>query len=113
MRMPHIILILVSLAVASENGEGQKLCSESVTICRQLIQNDILSDSTVAVQVAEAILIPIYGKQKIEQEKPFSAKSEGKTWVVTGSLPKGWNGGVAQLVLLKSNGRVISLCHGK
>ena len=43
-------------------------------------------DSATAVQIAEAVLIPVYGKKEIESERPFTAKLEKNMWTVSGTL---------------------------
>ena len=70
-------------------------------------------DETTAIKIAEVILIPIYGKQKIQKEKPFSARLENDVWIVTGHLPKGWLGGIAKVELSKKDAQIISVSHGK
>jgi hypothetical protein len=55
-------------------------------------------DSATAVQIAEEVLIPVYGKTKIESERPFTAKLKDSVWTVSGSMhcPDG-KGGTATL----------------
>jgi hypothetical protein len=36
--------------------------------------------STVAAAIAEAILVPVYGKQQIDSERPFKAELSGDVW---------------------------------
>ncbi|GAA0534712.1 hypothetical protein FHS83_003095 [Rhizomicrobium palustre] len=70
-------------------------------------------DERTAISVAEAILTPIYGSNKIRSERPFKAMLKGDVWVVSGSLPRGWGGGVAVIELRKDDGRVLRVSHGK
>jgi hypothetical protein len=42
--------------------------------------------SDTAVQIAEAVLIPVYGKNKIESERPFTAELKDGVWTVSGTL---------------------------
>jgi hypothetical protein len=79
-------------------------------------------DSATAVRIAEAVLIPIYGEKQIESEKPFTARLEGGAWIVGGTLrcPDGkggsatqCDGGVAVVKILKTDGRVLYMTHGK
>jgi len=79
-------------------------------------------DSTTAVRVAEAVLIPVYGKEKIESERPFKATLENGVWTVTGTLHcsdgKGGvttdcDGGTAEVKLSKADGRVLRMIHYK
>jgi NTF2 fold immunity protein len=71
----------------------------------------------VAVQIAEAVLIPIYGKEQIDSEKPFTANLRGDVWTVLGTLrcPDGnlCDGGVAVVRISKTDARILSVMHGK
>jgi hypothetical protein len=66
-----------------------------------------------AISIAIAVWIPIYGKEQIESEKPYSAKLENGIWFVTGSIPEGWAGGVAEAEISKDDGRIIRISHGR
>lgn len=79
-------------------------------------------DVSTAVKIAEAVLIPVYGKKQIESEEPFKAKSKDGVWTVSGTLhcPDGkggtttvCSGGVAEVQISKANGRILSMTHGK
>jgi hypothetical protein len=70
-------------------------------------------DEATAIRVAEKALISIYGRKQIESERPFTAKLNGNVWEVTGYLPPGWDGGVAQIWIDKRNGRILRYIHGK
>ena len=43
-------------------------------------------DEASAVQVAEKVLVPIYGRKQVESERPFTAKLSGNVWIVYGYL---------------------------
>jgi len=78
-------------------------------------------DSTTAVKIAEAVLIPVYGRDKIEGERPFKAVLENDVWTVTGTLHcPGDNGdstrcvgGTAEVKLLKTDGWILRMMHYK
>ncbi len=72
-------------------------------------------DAETAIAVAVAIWTPIYGKEKIEKEKPYTAKLADGVWIVKGSLPKskGMKGGVALAEISKDDCRVLRVSHGK
>jgi hypothetical protein len=79
-------------------------------------------DNAVAVQIAEAVLVPIYGKRQIDSEKPFTAKLDSDVWTVAGTLrcPDGkgsfttrCDGGVAVVKISKTDARILSVMHGK
>jgi hypothetical protein len=79
-------------------------------------------DSETAVKIAEAVLIPVYGKEKIESERPFKATIENGVWTVSGTLRcsdgKGGTttmcvGGTAEVKLSKTDGRILKMIHYK
>lgn len=72
--------------------------------------------ATVAVAIAEAVLIPVYGKQQIASERPFKAELSGGVWDVTGSVacnPPGsvCPGGAAEVKLSKKSGEILFMTH--
>ena len=70
-------------------------------------------DETTAIAIAVAALNPIYGADKIAKEKPYKAELKGNIWIVTGSLPEGYAGGVAVAEISKSDGAIFRISHGK
>jgi len=75
-------------------------------------------DKETAIKIAVAVWIPIYGKEKIEDEKPYKAILRNEIWYVSGSLPQAKAderivGGVAEAEINKSDGQIIRISHGK
>lgn len=70
-------------------------------------------DATTAARVAEAILIPIYGEEHIKSELPLSASLKNDIWIVTGHLPSGMVGGVAEVKISKRTGEILDVFHGR
>jgi hypothetical protein len=80
-------------------------------------------DSATAVHIAEAVLVPVYGKKVIEAERPFTAKLQKGVWTVSGTLhcPGGNRvgttevciGGTAVVEISKTDGRILSMGHYK
>ena len=71
-----------------------------------------------AVKIAEAVLIPVYGKKMIESEEPFTAKLQTNVWTVEGTLhcengAEHCDGGTAMVQISKVDGRILSMHHGK
>jgi len=67
----------------------------------------------VAIKIALAIWEPIYGKDKIANEAPYNAILVNGIWHVSGTLPEGWIGGVAEIEIEKESGKIIRLSHGQ
>ena len=66
-----------------------------------------------AINYAEIILFELYGKEKIESEKPYKINLINEYWIITGTLPKEMVGGVFEMVFDSWNGKVLILEHGK
>jgi NTF2 fold immunity protein of polymorphic toxin system component len=76
-----------------------------------------------AIRIAEAVLIPIYGKDRLESERPFTAELKENKWTVygtlrcsdgkSGSTTVGCRGGVATVEISKLDARVLSVSHGR
>ena len=72
--------------------------------------------ATVAVAIAEAVLVPVYGKQQIDSERPFNAELSGDVWDVTGTVacnPPGsiCPGGAAEVKIAKKTGEILFMTH--
>jgi hypothetical protein len=77
-----------------------------------------IPDSITAVRVAEAVLVPVYGAEQIERQKPLTASLRGDVWVVKGQLrPRRPGaraaGGVALVEIAKKDGRILRMTHGR
>lgn len=75
--------------------------------------NGYICSAEVAIKVAEAILIPIYGAQSIKRQRPLNAELCEGLWRVTGTMPRGIKGGVVCIEIEKESGCVVNLSHGK
>lgn len=92
------------------------LCSLGFVYARKgnIEENDYVPNAETAIKVAEAIWLPIYG-EKIYKEKPFVAtldKSSG-VWTVKGTLPPKFLGGVAYILIQKSDCKILKVYHEK
>jgi hypothetical protein len=95
-----ILVLIVTTADAEEHSYVPK--------------RGFVPDERTAVLIAEAVLSPIYGEERIANEKPFAAALKGDVWIVQGSLPAGKNlGGVALAEISKADGRILRVTHGK
>lgn len=81
-------------------------------------EDGYVPNKAVAIKIALAVWEPIYGINKIKNEAPYKAtldkaKRDKDIWVVTGSLAKGWKGGVALIHIEKMSGKILRVSHGK
>jgi hypothetical protein len=107
MTKPRRLLVLFFLLIALCGG-FTKMSAQSFRPKDGFVPNE-----KAAVRIAEAVLSPIYGDEKIVSERPFSAKLKGDVWTVTGSLPGGMAGGVAEVRISKRTGEILDVTHGK
>ena len=107
--MNKCILIIIGLLAISLCGGGAIAQSYSFKP-----KSGFIPDERTAVSVALAVLEPIYGREKISAEQPFSAKLKDGIWTVTGSFPKGSRfGGVAEIRISRKSGCILSVAHGQ
>ena len=102
------------LVLASAFSFGQ---DPALGVPKSIVPKDgFVPTATVAVAVAEAVLIPVYGKQQIASERPFKAKLSGDVWDVNGSIhcvpPESpCPGGTAQVKISKRTGEILFMTH--
>jgi hypothetical protein len=97
--VPGLFLLLASASFAQSNYKPPQ---------------GYVPDAETAINIAVAVWEPIYGRDKIAEEKPYKAKLRNGVWVIEGSLPAGHNvGGVALAEISKEDGRVLKVIHGK
>src|SRR6266478_2406301 len=71
-------------------------------------------DAKTAIRIAVAVWEPIYGEEQIAREKPYTARlSTNSVWIVEGSLPKAYVGGVAVAEIAKEDGKILKVSHGQ
>ena len=75
--------------------------------------NTLIKDSQTAIAVVEPILFKIYGKKNIISERPYECYLIDDYWYISGTLPKGWDGGVFEIIISAKDGKIIKLIHGK
>jgi hypothetical protein len=92
---------------SSDNVLAQKEEKHNVIPVKGYVPNE-----ETAIKIAIAVLIPIYGKETIENEKPYVAKLKDNVWHVNGSLKSGV-GGVAVTEIDKKTGAILRVSHGK
>ncbi len=113
---------LHAAATEPQDGEhsvlGEAYAQQQV---RQLIQappraafvRPLLPTKTVAVAVVEPMLFAIYGKENIMRQRPYEVYLVDGVWYLSGTLPRGGLGGTFEILVDATNGRVLSLTHGK
>lgn len=71
-------------------------------------------DKVTAARIAEAVLLPIYGRALVSRQLPLAVRLEDSVWVVEGRPPrKETLGGVALVKISKKSGAIVHMSHGK
>ena len=79
-----------------------------------------IDSAKTAKNKAEMVWIEIYGKS-IKRQKPYQVffDETNEVWLITGSFPmperlfKSFKGGVAHILIQKSDGKVLAIWHDK
>jgi hypothetical protein len=100
------LVIVIALAASPVFAEPSKAHT-------YIPAHGFVPNAETAIAIAVAIWTPIYGRDKIESERPFHASLRGGTWVVEGSLPQGQVGGAAVAEISRADGRILRVSHGK
>lgn len=118
-----VILFTVGILGLSSRQEVSLACVEQQNNCSSRKPTDnkstfsspegLVPDEETAISIAEAVLFPIYGKDKIMGERPFKATLHEGTWFVVGTLPDGMRGGVSEVEISKTNAAIVRISHGQ
>ena len=73
----------------------------------------LIKDSSTAINVAEPILFSIYGKENIENQKPYESYLIENYWVIAGTLPEDSVGGTFLIIIDARNSKVLKITHEK
>jgi len=73
----------------------------------------IIKDSLTAINVAEPILFSIFGKDRITNQRPYEIYFIDNYWVISGTLPIGYSGGVFLIIIDSRNSKILRITHGK
>ena len=74
----------------------------------------VVPNEETAIKIAETIWFPIYG-DGIYSKQPFKAvyNTKEKCWYVSGTLPENTIGGVPEIKINKTDGKIVYINHGK
>jgi hypothetical protein len=67
----------------------------------------------VAVAIAEAVAMQFYGRRLFENQRPYKVMRASKRWVVQGRINNGGVGGVFEIEVSSSDGRILQMVHGE
>ena len=112
---PVIIILLVACSyfnLFSNQAESvQNNMTKETTNNRMGINLNL--DEQTAIKIAELILVKIYGKDVLKQ-RPWNVSLKGDTYEINGTFhEKNADGGVAEIKISKSDGRILEYLHWK
>ncbi|HEX4142627.1 MAG TPA: NTF2 fold immunity protein [Pirellulales bacterium] len=73
---------------------------------------DLKLDKKTAIQIAEIVLVKVYGNDVLKQ-KPWNVTADETSFTIEGTLPKESVGGVARIRVHRANAEIIEIIHGK
>ncbi len=113
--MKRIILFLLAAALLTWSQDTVK--QPHVPNDGVVPRDGFVPNAEVAVTLAEAVLVPVYGKQTVAFERPFKASLRGNIWVVEGKVPcEGppdavCPGGAGEVWISKRTGQILFMTH--
>lgn len=124
--MKKIIQILLILAFStsfaqsknSDLEEARKFVEESLNdksihnVIVKKTNKSLLKKETV-INIAEAVLFQIYGKENILMQKPYKTFKINNFWLIEGTLEENFKGGVFQIIIDDRTGEIKRITHGK
>lgn len=79
----------------------------------RFLVESVIPNEQAAIEIATAIFKIHYGKD-LKSKIPLKAKLiQNKYWLVEGSLPNGYDGGVPYIKISKKDCKVIEIYHSK
>ncbi|MEN2489519.1 YbbC/YhhH family protein [Flavobacterium sp. B11] len=124
MKYFFLSLLLITLSSCAQNKRlvlGVENASEELKIAlskksqHNVIDNKklVIKDSVTAIKIVEPILFDIYGKEKIEKQRPYEIYLLKNYWVISGTLPENYVGGTFLIIIDARNSKIIKITHGK
>src|SRR5215467_14369983 len=110
--MKILILFFVCLTVCTMHPQARVQADEQHSYQPE---RGFVPDQATAVAIAEAVWLPIYGRETLNKERPFKAVLNGDVWTVTGTAHwknKQDKGGVAIAEISRKDARIIRVSHG-
>jgi hypothetical protein len=98
-----------------------RICLVAAMVCSSAVAQNVpalfdrlgglVPDEQTALKIAEAVLVPIYGR-KIMDDKPYIIKHADGKWTIAGSIPKGFVGGSFHIVIQQRDAKILEIGCG-
>lgn len=118
-----LLIVLLSSISCSQDFNGRTVIGKQYAMeeIRKALANKntnqfydtLINDKETAISMVEPMLFGIYGRDNIIKERPYESYMIDGYWYISGTLPKGMNGGVFEIINSSKDARVIKLIHGK
>ena len=72
---------------------------------------DAVPDEETALKIAEAVLVSAYGNNVLSDPLKVAFNEAIQVWCVYGTLPEGYVGGVPEIYIQKSDGKILKIYH--
>ncbi|MGQ7944414.1 NTF2 fold immunity protein [Flavobacterium sp. WC2509] len=73
-------------------------------------KTNIITDSIIAIKVAEPVLFNLYGKEHIEKQKPYEIIFVENYWIIFGTNKSNGN---FLIIIDARNSKIIRIAHGE
>jgi len=105
--MPIIILVFFSMSC---NDAEKNYSNNKIKKC----EDCLVEKEETAVAIAEAILFERFGKDKIENQKPYVVNiKQDSIWKLEGTFNKLGYGGTFYIEISSKDAKVLEIYHGK
>ena len=123
-RAGFVIILLMSLTACGQQSKDRTIlgidyAKQELNLAltdktkKQIVVDTLIKDKETAIQISEAILFKVYGKDNIVSQRPYETYFMDGYWIIGGTLPKDMLGGTFLVIINSVNGQVIKLSHGK
>ena len=103
----------IQIFTENKDSEYAKEELENAKKSNEFSPTKIISNSKTAVEIAENILFPIYGKDNIIKQRPYDVNFVDGYYIIEGTFPETQIGGNFIIILNAKDGKVIKLTHGE
>ncbi|MFB9077048.1 YbbC/YhhH family protein [Flavobacterium procerum] len=103
-------IFIAAFFLISCNDKTKSFSSNKIKKC----DDCLVEKEETAIAIAEAILFERFGKDKIEDQKPYKINiKQDSIWVLKGSFNKIGFGGTFYIEISSKNAKILEIYHGK
>ncbi|MCX6272975.1 MAG: NTF2 fold immunity protein [Bacteroidetes bacterium] len=95
----------------TNNRDSVELCDSNTSLSN--LTTGIVSNCKLAVILGYVYFTHAFGDHSIREEFPLRVSQDSTSWIVSGTLTKGYLGGVPVIYINKTSGKVERLYHTK